>query len=545
MTGVNVFDQRQNAFEFQPGPVFANLLLVDEVNRASPKTQAALLECMEERQVSVDGVTYPLIEPPFMVMATQNPIEYEGTYPLPEAQLDRFTMRVSLGYPPLAEEARMLDEQTSKPPLESLAPVADAADVLRLVEAARSIYVEESVGRYVVALLRQTRNDERLYLGASPRAGIALLRVAKSRALSEGRDYVTPDDVKAVAAPVLAHRLILAPEARSAGLGPRRTESRTRSRAHPGSGLMTARGRAVLAFGVLCWITAFVFGSRALYPVAAGLVLVVPFAVAWVRITLRQPRVTRRWRQEDAVWRKDDLLERDDVRIQIELEREPGIPLPSVVARERIGEFGEREVELQSHSRARNWGSYHLHDVPRGRHRFEPVRLSITDPFGLARARLTLDEQQALVVYPRLVELERLFFDGGAGPEHGRRLLLRRPVGFDLHSVRDYQQGESLRRVHWPSTARRGALMVKNIEDSPRDEVAGPARRRSRWAHRLAARLVLRRRRPRCRLDPPRAGTERAPTTPLSRRRSRNGSRLPSSSFRCRSGAASFSTDGC
>src|SRR6266550_982920 len=219
VTGVNVFNQRQNEFEFRPGPVFANLLLVDEVNRASPKTQAALLECMEERQVSVDGVTYPL-EPPFMVMATQNPIEYEGTYPLPEAQLDRFTMRVSLGYPPLAEEARMLDEQTSEPPLESLAPVAAAADVLRLVDAARGVYVEESLGRYVVALLRQTRSDQRLYLGASPRAGIALLRVAKGRALSEGRDYVTPDDVKAVAAPVLAHRLILAPEARSAGLGP-------------------------------------------------------------------------------------------------------------------------------------------------------------------------------------------------------------------------------------------------------------------------------------------------------------------------------------
>jgi MoxR-like ATPase len=243
VTGVNVFNQQQNEFEFRPGPVFANLLLVDEVNRASPKTQAALLECMEERQVSVDGVTYPL-EPPFMVMATQNPIEYEGTYPLPEAQLDRFTMRVSLGYPPLAEEARMLAEQTrwgagsaagkaggaqgedpgasgaSGPPLESLPAVADAADVLRLVEAARGVFVEESVGRYVVALLRQTRSDQRLYLGASPRAGIALLRVAKARALSEGREYVTPDDVKGVAVPVLAHRLILAPEARSAGLGP-------------------------------------------------------------------------------------------------------------------------------------------------------------------------------------------------------------------------------------------------------------------------------------------------------------------------------------
>jgi MoxR-like ATPase len=218
VTGVNVFNQQRNEFEFRAGPVFANLLLVDEVNRASPKTQAALLECMEERQVSVDGVTYPL-EPPFMVMATQNPIEYEGTYPLPEAQLDRFTMRLSLGYPPLVEEARMLDEQTSSPPLESLEAVADAADVLQLVETARGMYVEESVGRYVVAVLRQTRGDPRVYLGASPRAGIALLRVAKARALAEGRDYVMPDDVKAVAAPVLAHRLILAPEARTAGLG--------------------------------------------------------------------------------------------------------------------------------------------------------------------------------------------------------------------------------------------------------------------------------------------------------------------------------------
>jgi MoxR-like ATPase len=219
VTGVNVFDQRTNEFEFRPGPVFANLLLVDEVNRASPKTQAALLECMQESQVTVDGVTYPL-ERPFMAIATQNPIEYEGTYPLPEAQLDRFTMRLAIGYPSLAEEAKMLDEQTHEPPLESLEAVARADEVIRLAERAREVYVEDSLGRYVVALLRQTRADSRLYLGASPRSGIALLRVAKARALSDGRDYVTPDDVKAVAAPVLAHRLILAPEARSAGLGP-------------------------------------------------------------------------------------------------------------------------------------------------------------------------------------------------------------------------------------------------------------------------------------------------------------------------------------
>jgi uncharacterized protein (DUF58 family) len=235
---------------------------------------------------------------------------------------------------------------------------------------------------------------------------------------------------------------------------------------------MTRRGRAILALGVVVWIVAVVFGSAALYPVAAGLVLVVPLAIGWVRITLRQPHVSRRWRREDVFWRKEDLFERDDIWIQVELEREPGVPLPNVVALEHVGRLGEREVELRPHGRGHHRGSYRFHNVPRGRHRFEAVRLSIADPFGLAEAKLTVDEQQALVVYPRLVDLERLFFDGGAGPEHGRQLLLRRPVGFDLHSVRDYQQGESLRRVHWPSTARRGSLMVKELEDSPRDEVA-------------------------------------------------------------------------
>jgi MoxR-like ATPase len=217
VTGVNVFNQRTNEFEFRPGPVFANLLLVDEINRASPKTQAALLECMQEQQVTVDGETYELARP-FVVLATQNPIEYEGTYPLPEAQLDRFTMRVQIGYPPLPEEARMLTEQTADPPLDSLQPVADAREAVSLAEDAKAIYVEESVNRYIVALLRTTRADDRLYLGASPRAGIALLRVAKARALADGRDYLSPDDVRAVAVPVLSHRLIVAPEARSTGL---------------------------------------------------------------------------------------------------------------------------------------------------------------------------------------------------------------------------------------------------------------------------------------------------------------------------------------
>jgi MoxR-like ATPase len=217
VTGVNVFNQRSNEFEFRPGPVFANLLLVDEINRASPKTQAALLECMQEQQVTTDGVTN-LLARPFMVMATQNPIEYEGTYPLPEAQLDRFTMRIAIGYPPLSDEAKMLTEQTADPPLDALEPVANAADAIALADDAKAVFVEESLNRYVVALLRATRGDSRLYLGASPRAGIAILRVGKARALADGRSYLEPDDIKAVAVAVLAHRLILAPEARSTGL---------------------------------------------------------------------------------------------------------------------------------------------------------------------------------------------------------------------------------------------------------------------------------------------------------------------------------------
>src|SRR5438105_2667028 len=193
---------------------------------------------------------------------------------------------------------------------------------------------------------------------------------------------------------------------------------------------MTSRGRAVLALGVGCWAVAFVFGSRALFPVAAGLVLAVPLALGWVRITLRQPHVSRHWRH-------GSLVERDDVGIELVLEREPGVPLPGVVAHEQVGRLAEQDVELRPHGRGRYAGSYRLRNVPRGRHRFAPVRLSIADPYGLAEAELALEEQQALVVYPRLVELERLFFDGGAGPNDGHRLLLRRPVGFEIHSVRD------------------------------------------------------------------------------------------------------------
>ena len=219
VTGVSVFDQASGTFRFRRGPVFTNVLLVDEVNRASPKTQSALLEAMQETQVTVDGETYPL-ERPFLVIATQNPVEYEGTYPLPEAQLDRFAVRMAIGYPPAAEEARVLAEQTTAPPLDQLVPVATRADVAAAIEHVRQTFVEESVHRYVVSLLHHTRESRLLALGASPRAGIALLRLAKARAAVERRDFVLPDDVAAVAVAVLGHRLILSPEARSSGVTP-------------------------------------------------------------------------------------------------------------------------------------------------------------------------------------------------------------------------------------------------------------------------------------------------------------------------------------
>ena len=217
VTGVSVFNLQGNEFEFKPGPVFANLVLVDEINRASPKTQSALLECMQEVQVTVDGVTHPLARP-FMVIATQNPIEYEGTFPLPEAQLDRFTMRLTLGYPDARQEAAMLSEHAASEPIDALRPVSTAAEIEAAIAAVKGVFVEESLHRYVVAILTHTRSDTRLSLGASPRSGISLLRVAKSHAVIEGRDYVTPGDVKAVGEDVLSHRVILAPEARTAGI---------------------------------------------------------------------------------------------------------------------------------------------------------------------------------------------------------------------------------------------------------------------------------------------------------------------------------------
>jgi len=220
VTGVSVFNQKTREFEFRPGPVMAQIVLTDEINRATPKTQSALLECMEERQVTVDGTTY-LMARPFLVLATQNPIEYEGTFPLPEAQLDRFMMRISLGYPSAEDEIIMMDSQQYVHPVEEIGQVVDVEELLEAQETVKDIYVDDLVKEYIVAVVGETRKHPDVYLGASPRGSLALYKTSQARAALLGRDYVIPDDIKALAQVTLSHRLIISPSARIKNIDPR------------------------------------------------------------------------------------------------------------------------------------------------------------------------------------------------------------------------------------------------------------------------------------------------------------------------------------
>ena len=217
IVGVSIYNQSTGGFQFRPGPVMAQVVLVDEINRATPKTQSALLEAMEELQVSVDGVTRPL-DKPFVVMATQNPIEYEGTFPLPEAQLDRFLMRISLGYPSFAEELSVIEGQEQVHPVDQLRTVASSDDLIKLQEVAKNIYVDSTVREYIVSLVEATRSHEDVSLGASPRASLGMFRAVRAMAILQDRDYVIPDDVKDLAYAVLGHRVILSSSARMRGL---------------------------------------------------------------------------------------------------------------------------------------------------------------------------------------------------------------------------------------------------------------------------------------------------------------------------------------
>ncbi len=213
VTGVSVFNQQKNEFEFRPGPIIGQVILADEINRATPKTQAALLEAMEERQVTVDGVTHAMPKP-YIVLATQNPIEYEGTFPLPEAQLDRFLLRMRLGYPSINDEIRIMDDQKLQHPIAALTPVASADEVMAMGEAVRQVFISNAVKRYIVDLSTRTRQSQDVYLGASPRGSLSLARASQARAAMHGRDHVLPDDVKALAVSVLAHRIIVSAAAR-------------------------------------------------------------------------------------------------------------------------------------------------------------------------------------------------------------------------------------------------------------------------------------------------------------------------------------------
>lgn len=219
VTGVSVFNQKTREFEFRPGPIHAQIVLVDEINRATPKTQSALLEAMEERQVTVDGRTYPL-ETPFMVLATQNPIEYEGTFPLPEAQLDRFMLRIRLGYPGKEEEIEILDRQQYQHPVNALEQVLTVDELREAQAAVKDIYVDQLVKEYIINIVRQTRDHPDVYLGSSSRGALAIYRLGQARAALLGRDYVLPDDVKALAGPALGHRIIVGPAARIKDIEP-------------------------------------------------------------------------------------------------------------------------------------------------------------------------------------------------------------------------------------------------------------------------------------------------------------------------------------
>ncbi len=219
VTGVSVYNQKTQEFEFRSGPIFAQIVLADEINRATPKTQAALLEAMEEKQVTVDGTTYPLATP-FLVLATQNPIEYEGTFPLPEAQVDRFIMRTHLGYPDKAQEIAILNSQTDHHPINDISQVVSAEELTNAQAAVKTVYMDDQIKSYIISLTIATRDHPDVYLGASPRGSLALFKTARASAAAQGRDYVLPDDVKALAGPTLAHRLIISPSARIKSVDP-------------------------------------------------------------------------------------------------------------------------------------------------------------------------------------------------------------------------------------------------------------------------------------------------------------------------------------
>ncbi len=387
IVGTNIFNQREGRFEFRPGPIMANIVLVDEVNRASPKTQSGLLECMQERSVTVDVFTHELARP-FMVFATQNPVEYEGTYPLPEAQVDRFMARLSMGYPTPAAEAEMLSEHEGGDSVLDLEPVVDTAEILAAQDAARRVHASRALRDYIVALLRRTREDERVELGASPRAGLMLLRAAKAHAVMNGRDHALPDDVQVLAEPLLAHRLMLIPEAAgskredvvrdavqatpalSEAEGLERVPDARAEGAGRSALMRSAAGCAAL--GVVLLLVAGTFDAEPFYVTGAALVLLGAGAAVWIFAGAWGVSVHREVGARSVM--EDEKL---SVRVEVRAGR---LPLPPGYIDEPLLtepaplRAGRRVSALRIEA---SFGR-------RGRRRLQPVSVVLRDPLGLA-----------------------------------------------------------------------------------------------------------------------------------------------------------------
>ena len=398
VVGTNVYDQREQRFEFRPGPVFANVVLVDEINRASPKTQSGLLECMQERRVTVDVHTHELARP-FLVLATQNPIEYEGTYPLPEAQVDRFMVRISLGYPEPAAEAGMLADHEAGDRVLGLGPVVTAAEVLAAQDAAARVRASGPLRDYVVRLLWRTREDPRVDLGASPRAGLMLLRAAKAHAMMQGRDHALPDDVQALAEPVLAHRLVLAPE--SARAGGRR---RDRRRGLGGTGVVVRRALGIGVAGVALTLIAFLFDTSPLFVLGAGLALLGIATPAWIVLSARGTRIERRL---------DDRRVIEDEPLEATIEVHTGrLRLPVA---EVLDPLAAGPIPLPRRARSATIRVVVRFDR-RGLRRLEPPSLIVRDPLDLARVvRVGTERPRELIVLPRTEPVNWVAAPAGTG----------------------------------------------------------------------------------------------------------------------------------
>ena len=474
VTGASIFNQKSTEFEFRPGPIFAQVVLADEVNRATPRTQAALLEAMGEGRVTVDGLTYKL-GPPFLLIATQNPVDHEGTFPLPEAQLDRFLMRFSLGYPTQEEELKMLEMLQHSHPIDALEPVANAEEVTACQQAVREIYVDDKVRRYLLQIVHDTRAHDDIGLGASPRASIALFRTSQAMAALRGRNYVLPDDVKRVAGPVLTHRVILRPKAACARSPPARSSTRS----SPRSPYRRWRSGRHHKHFLMIWFA----GSILLLVIALvfNLPLLAYAMYVLLAVLLVSRFLTRRWAESLAATRECNQLSAEigqSVAVMIAVKNQAAWPVAWVLLEDllprdalmyvppRLQVSGRRVSLMMLNGHAKKNLLYQLTPTRRGYYQLGPLVLETGDLFGLHRRYRVATDPHFLLVLPKVIPLA------------GYEVSSKRPIGevrmsyrlyedpTRISGVRAYERGDSLNRIHWRATARTGVLHSKVYEPS-------------------------------------------------------------------------------